>query len=173
MLHVTEGKLTEDSLKEIGYLNLLSLMSLGDLIYNCVVMGFFLFHLANRSYVFPLVAIIVIVVYDVFKLTKGIRELKSEMKKNEEAGLGKSVNLTTGFNEKGVITRDLVTDNQVNRKYEALNKIVITDNYFLLQASDKTSFPVFRNGLTKYQESEMIGFLKNKPTQIKWEKVVL
>ena len=169
-MYKTKGELTKKDLKEIGYTKILSLLTIGDLIYNCIVMVFFLVHIARKSLLYPVLALIVIIAYDYFKLTKSIRDFHREMRKNKATGREESVELETEFQEIGVVTRDLATGQETNRKYEALTRLVSTESMIVLIASDRVFFPVFRKNLTKYQEAEFISFLKKRPTRINWKQ---
>ena len=140
------------------------------ILWICLVLLFLLalFQLFLRSYggmVFSLCGILFLIVLYEVRLSKAIKLMLQRWAETE--GLP-AVSYTTSFEQDSIRVRSHTSGANTAIKYEVLVRFVDTKSVYALFTAARQFAVVFKGSLDAAQRAELIAFLKEKPTKIKW-----
>ncbi len=127
-----------------------------------------LLQLFMRSYggmAFSLCGILFLIILYEIRLNKAVKLM---LQRWEETEGTPAVSYTTSFEPDSVRVRNYASDANTAIRYEVLTRFVETKSVYALFTAARQFAVVFKAGLDAAQRAELIAFLKEKPTRIKW-----
>lgn len=121
-----------------------------------------------RSYggmIFSLCSILFLIALYEVRLNKSVKLMLQRWVETEGAP---AVSYTTSFEPDSVRVRNHASGANISIKYEVLARFVETKSVYALFTAARQFAVVFKGGLDAAQRAELIAFLKEKPTKIKW-----
>lgn len=168
-MFTSTGILNESVLREVRRYVLPPKQKLMMVIMSAVlVIGGIGSYMIFENYIASSISIIV-GIYLFFQMNKMAENAIKMNIRNMRANCGADAcSYTTSFSDEGILVHNLATGTKVRYKYEGVVSIKESDSLYAIFTKSHQMICVFKRDL-KENPQELMDYLKQQPTQIKWK----